>query len=287
MKIVADPASNLSPQRNAELNIEVVPFHIKLMGKTYRDGIDITPEALYRIYIQHPHEYSTTSQPSVGDFVSAYEKFSDEEILSVHLSSGLSGTYSSAVGAANIISPDQITVFDSKLIGPGLGWMVEVAAHGAKSGWSKKRIINALVRIRENSLTMATFLEMRYLIHSGRVSHLKGVLASVLKIKPIIGIDIESGEFIELGKEMTMGRAARKMAKFVHRRFGKQKLHIQLLHGSNLRGVEMLREALQKFTNCVEGRLVTVTPALGAHSGPTVFGMAAIPSALLSSLLEG
>lgn len=284
MKVITDAAANLSPERAAELDVTVVPFQVTFMGKTYRDGVDLQPEDLYRLYTEFPHEFSETSQPSVGDFVEAYERFSGEEILSVHLSSGLSGAYSSAEQAARMVQNKNVTVFDSRTVGPALGWMVEVAAHGVRSGWTKERIIRAMLRVKENTLTMVSFSDMKYLIHSGRISHLKSIFASLLKIKPIIGMNPEDGRYSNLGQEVTVSRAVRKMTALVHERFGDQKIRLQLMHGSNVPGVDLLKNALIEVFHSVEDQLLPVTLVLGAHAGPTVIGLAAAPLAVFEPL---
>jgi DegV family protein with EDD domain len=286
MKVVTDAAANLSSQKAAELQIEMVPFQITFMGKTYRDGVDILPEDLYRMYTENPGEFSTTSQPSVGDFVAAYEKYPDEDILSIHLSSGLSGAYSSAVHAARIVSEERVMVVDSKTVGPALGWMVEIAAHGAKLGWTRQRILDAIEKIKENTITMVSFSDVKYLRASGRVSHLQGIIASILKIKPIIGMNEETGMYSSLGQEMTVGRAVGKMVDIVHKRFGQQKIRLQLMHGSNLPGVEQLHTAITGMMSCVEEKLIPVTLVLGAHAGPTVIGLAAMPFSIYESFAE-
>jgi DegV family protein with EDD domain len=286
MKVVTDAAANLSPQKAAELGIEVVPFQVAFMGKTYRDGVDIQPEDLYRLYSENPDEFSTTSQPSVGNFIEAYEKYPGEEILSIHLSSGLSGAYSSAVHAARIVSEERVTVIDSRTVGPALGWMVEIAARGARLGWPHQRILDAIQKIKENTITMVSFNDVKYLRASGRVSHIQSIIASILRIKPIIGMNYENGLYSSLGQEMTNRRVIGKMVDIVHKRFGKQKIRLQLMYGNNLPGVEMLRKAITSLMNCVEEKLIPVTLVLGAHAGPTVIGLAAMPVSVYEGLLE-
>jgi DegV family protein with EDD domain len=284
MKIVTDAAANLTPEQAAELEVQVVPFQVTFNGNTYRDGADITPDDLYRLYIENPDQYPITSQPSVGDFVSVYEKCCNEEILSVHLSSGLSGAYSSAVHAARMTSEERVTVVDSKTVGPTLGWMVEIAAFGAKIGWSKVRIMDAMQKIKDNSVTMVSFSDMKYLLHSGRISHLKGLMASLLRIKPIIGMNPEDGRYDTVGQEITMSRVVRKMADLVAAKFSGQKIRLQLMHGSNLPGVALLRAAISEVMNATEDKLVPVTLVLGAHAGPTVIGLAAGPETIFEGL---
>lgn len=285
MKLVTDAAANISPERAAELGVEVVPFQVTFMEKTYRDGVDIEPGELYRMYTEYPDSFPETSQPSVGDFFAAYGKVNDaEEILSVHLSSGLSGTYSSAEHAARMAPQKKVTVIDSRTVGPALGWMVEAAAHGIQHGWTKDRILKAMQKVRENTITMVSFSNMKYLIHSGRVNHIKSIMASILHIKPIIGMNYENGLYSNVGAEMTVRRAVHKMVNKVVERFGNQKLRVQLMHGDNLPGVEMLKEVAQDTLNMIEEKLVPVTLVLGAHAGPTVIGLAAAPQAVFDAL---
>jgi DegV family protein with EDD domain len=286
MKILTDSAANLSLEKAAELNVEVVPFHINFMGKTYRDGIDLTPAQLYQLYLEHPHEFSKTSQPTVGDFISIFKKYGEEEILSVQLSSGLSGAYSSAKTASEQSEDQKVHVFDSKMVGPALGWMVEVAARGAQRNWSVDQILSAIKHLNKNMITMVSFTDLRYLIHSGRVSHLQGIVASLLKIKPIIGMNEEDGRYTNVSRERTIKNAAIKMAQTVYEKFGSQKIRLQLMHGDNLPGVEILRNAVTQVMDCAEDKLVAVTSVLGAHAGPTVFGLAAMPVGLLDNIFE-
>ena len=286
MKIITDAAANLSIEKAADLGVEVVPFQVTFMDKTYRDGIDLLPEDLYRMYLEHPNEFVATSQPSVGDYVNVFEKWSNEEVLSVNLSSGLSGSYSSAEHAARMVANPNITVIDSYTVGPALGWMVEAAARGNKMGWSKERILEAMQQVKKNTITMVSFSDLKYLIHSGRISHLRSIFGSILKIKPIIGMNEEDGRYYNVGQEMTVTRAVHKMVSRVHERFGDQKLRIQLMHGSNLPGVELLRKTVHGMLNAVEDPLVTVTLVLGAHAGPTVIGLAAAPQAIFDKLYQ-
>lgn len=286
MKVITDAAANLSPEKAAELGVEVVPFQVTFMEKTYRDGVDIAPADLYRMYAENPDQFSTTSQPSVGDFKRVYDQYRDEPILSIHVSSGLSGAFSSAVHAARMDSEERVTVVDSKTVGPALGWMVEVAAHGVKSGWPMERIQQAIRQVKENTLTMVSFSDVRYLVHSGRVSHLRGIMASLLKIKPIIGMNPEDGRYVTVSQEMTVTRAIHKMIEVVSNRYGKEKLRLQLMHGDNLPGIGQLRSAAHEILDCIEDKLVPVTLVLGAHTGPTVIGLAVIPVSVYDGLMK-
>ena len=285
MKVITDTAANLGPEKARELGVEVVPFHVNFMGKTYRDDTEISPEELYRLFSDNPGEFPTTSQPSVGDFVAFFQKFQGEEILSVQVSSGLSGTYSAAMTAAGLVPDSKISVVDSKTLGPVQGWMVEVAARGAKLGWGVERTLKAVQRLRENSLTLFTIGDLKYLIHGGRIDHLHSLIGSLLKIKPVIGMNDEDGRYKTFSQEMTMSRAMRKIAEIIGSRFGKQKLRVQPAHGNNQPGIELLRVAVSDMLDCIEDKVLSITPVLGAHTGPTLVGEAAMPVTLYEELL--
>ncbi len=284
MKIVTDSAANLSTEQCEALEVGLVRFRVTFNGKTYVDGLDISPEAIYQMYVEYPNEFPLTTLPSAGDFTTVYNQYPEEEIISIHLSSGLSGTYSSAMTAAQMIPDGRVTVVDSKTIGPALGWLVETAARGVRLGWSKERILAAIEQVRARTLTTVAFTDVKYLVHSGRVSHLRGIIAAVLKIKPIIGLNDQDGSFISLGQDISVGRVARKLASLTHDKFGVDPIRLQLMHGQNPDAVNRLREALSTALHSVEDRLVTVTTVLGAHAGPTVFGLAAIRQADLDAL---
>jgi DegV family protein with EDD domain len=287
MKVITDTAANLGPEKARGLGVEVIPFSVTFMGKTYRDDADISPEELYRLFSENPGQFPTTSQPSVGDFVAFYEKYKGEEIISVQMSSGLSGTYSAAVTAAQMVPDGRISVVDSKTLGPVEGWMVEVAARGAKLGWTLDCTLEAIQRLRANSLTFFTIGDLKYLIHGGRIDHLHSLIGSLLKIKPVIGMNDEDGRYKTFSQEMTMSRAMRKMAEMIANCFGKQKMRVQMAHGNNLPGIELLRVAVSDMLDCIEDKLLAVTPVLGAHTGPSLVGVAAVPAAVYEELLGG
>lgn len=285
MKIVTDTASNLSAETAKKWNIDVVPFHIHFMGQTFQDGVNLTPDKLYQLYQDNPSEISKTSQPSVGEFADVYNKY-DEEILSIHLSSGLSGAYSSAVNAAKLVDEKRITVIDTKTVGPALGWIVEAAARGTQKNWSKEQILQAIEEVRKNTITMVSFSDLKYLINSGRISHLQGIMASLLKVKPIIGMNESDGRYSNLGKEITVQKTINKMTNIVANHFGKQKIRLQLMHGNNLEKAADLQKTIMSMVDGIENKLMTITPVLGAHAGPTVIGIAAIPEKIYAKYLS-
>jgi DegV family protein with EDD domain len=286
MQIVTDRGMDLSPQQLAKLALNFVPLQIILDGKSYSSGEDLQPEEFYRM-LEQTNSYPTTSQPSVEEFARLYRKLAetDPEILSIHISSGLSGTINTARAAAASVPEAHITIVDSLSLSAPFGWQVEAAAKALKAGWSREKIVAMIERLRTETRGVFTLATMKYLIHGGRISHLKGLLASMLNIKPVIAVETEHGTYVELGKEMTFKRAIQKIVDLLEDWYpAGTKLRVQPLHGNNLEGVEILRQKLLQAFNIHWEPVTTIAPVLGAHTGPSLVGLAVAPLAIFEDL---
>ncbi len=275
MKIVTDRAADLADEQLKELDIHFAPLRIELEGKSYMSGVDLQPLEFYRL-ISATEAYPTTSQPSAGEFAAIYKELAktDPDILSIHISSGLSGTIESARAGAQMVPEAKVTFFDSLTLSCPLGWQVEAAARAIQAGWPLKNIIQRLEEIRQQATGMFTLPFLKYLIHGGRISHMKGLLASLLSIKPIISVDKQSGKYISLGQEVTFKRAIQKMAEMITGTFEEgSSLRIQLLHGNNLEALDILRQKLDQLFQCTYLPTTAIAPVLGAHTGPGMVGL--------------
>lgn len=286
MQIVTDRGADLLPEIAEEFGIHFTPLKVTLGDRTYASGVDITPDEFYDL-LESSDQMPTTSQPSVGEFVELYRKLAqtDPEILSIHISSGLSGTMNSARTAAAMVPEAHVTLVDTHTLSCPQGWQVEAAARAVRSGWSLDKILSFLTEFRAQTEGIFTVATLKYLIHGGRISHIKGLVASLLNIKPIIGVDLETGKYNQLGQEITLKRAIFYQADYLLKRFGEgTKLRVQLLHANNLAGTEWLRERItQRFD--VEWRpTIAITPALGAHVGTGLVGMAVGPASIFQQL---
>jgi DegV family protein with EDD domain len=152
-------------------------------------GKDIQPGELQELLLKTT-SFPITSQPSSGDFAEMYRKLAatDPDILSIQMSSGLSGTDNAAQAGAEMVPEANVTIIDTKTLCAVLGWQVAAAARALKAGWSKEKIIALVQRIGDASESMYTLDDLKYLIHGGRISHMKGLIASMLHIRPLIGV---------------------------------------------------------------------------------------------------
>ena len=275
MQIVTDRGMDLAPSQLAGLDIHSVALQISLNGKNYRSGEDISAEEFYQL-LEETGAYPTTSQPSPGDFAELYRKLAatDPDILSIHISSGLSGTINSAIQGAAMVPEARVTLVDSKTLSVPFGWQVEAAALALKAGWKLEEIVAYLKRIRSRTDAYYTLDSLKYLIHGGRISHMTGLLGSILQLKPIIAVDEESGKYVNVAKERTLKRAIQAMAKTVAEKYGHAgKVRIQLLHGYNPSGLELLKNELLQLLDCYFEPVASIAPVLGAHTGPSIVGL--------------
>lgn len=286
MQIVTDSGTNvqLTPQECERLNVHIVPLSVTLDGHNYREGIDLDAAHFYPL-LASSQSLPTTSQPAVGEFVSLYETLAkeDNEILSIHMSSGLSGTVHSALAAAAIVRGASITVFDTLTLGAPAGWQVEAAARAASAGWPKERILDLLTRIRASTEVLYTLKELKYLIHGGRVSHIKGLVASLLNIKPIIGVEKEHGTYVQQGQSMSFSAAIKSMADVITGKFAPgTRLRMQVVHSDNLAGALALKEEISRRYKAVWLPESVLSLVLGAHVGASMIGVAAAPEELFA-----
>lgn len=288
MQIVTDSGTNiqLTPEECERLHIHVVPLSVTLNGQTYREGIDLDAARFYPL-LEASEALPTTSQPPVGEFLELYTQLlkEDDQILSIHMSSGLSGTYNAALAAAAILPGADITVVDTLTLGAPAGWQVEAAARAALAGWPKERILDQMARIRGNTEVLYTLKELKYLIHGGRISHIKGLIGSLLNIKPLIGVEKERGTYVQQGQSMSFSGAIRAAADVISRKFSPgTKLRMQVVHADNLAGALALKEEVSRRLSGVWLPVGVLSLVLGAHVGSSMIGVAAAPEELFTLL---
>lgn len=281
MQIVTDTAADmyLPPEQMPEVPIHVVRHTITLDGKTYLSGEDIRPEELQKM-LMATNSFPITSQPSAGHFAAAYKKLAavDPDILSIHMSSGLSGVVNAARAGAEMTPEANVIVVDTKTLCAVLGWQVAAAGRALKAGWSKERIIALIERIGAASESMYTLDELKYLIHGGRISHMKGLLASMLHIRPLIGVEKVGGTYTQLGMARTFEQALNGLVKLMTKHHAPgTALRVQVLHSYNHKAAAALREKIEPLFQCTWLPLTYMSPVLAAHTGPSMAGVAFAP----------
>ena len=288
MQIVTDSGVDMrfSPEQRAGLEINVVPLVVSLEGKSYRENVDIEPDEFYSL-LAGSGDLPTTSQPSAGEFAETYRRLAaeDPDILSIHMSSGLSGTFNAAQAGARLVPEANVTLVDTKTLSAAAGWQVEAAARAAKAGWPKEKILALMQQIGAATESAYTLKELRYLIHGGRISHMKGIIASMLNIKPLIGVEKVNGTYEQLGQARSFKKAVQGLVdRITQQHMSGSALRVQVLHSHDPGAADLLRGLIDRQFDCDWLPLGPMSLVLGAHTGPSMVGVAYAPQTAFASV---
>lgn len=266
VKIVTDSTADLSTQYVKELGLTVVPVYIQLGEKNYRDGVDINQDEFYDKLVNSPI-YPITSQPTPDDFARVYQELSkeNEEIVSIHVSSKLSGTYNSALqGKALAATKSNITIIDSKSVTVGLGLITMSAARLARTGENLAKILDDVKQAISNTHLLGTFDTLKYLVRGGRIGKAKALLGSVLNVKPIV--TLREGEIVPVNNVRTRTQAIEKLFEYVKNALNVQE--VAVVYSTTPDEARGLRDRLSSLVSSDHLHLAQLGPALGVHGGP-------------------
>jgi DegV family protein with EDD domain len=284
VKVVTDSTADIPEPIRKELDIEMVPLKVHLEGETFLDGITLRPEEFYEKLAQ-ANELSTTSQPSPNEFVEAYRKAAGEDkhdILSIHLSAALSGTYQSAVLAKSMLEDElKIDVFDGKKASYATGMMVVAAAEAAKAGKSLEECRKIAESFRREMRVYFMVDTLKYLQKGGRIGKASALLGSVLNIKPILKLD-EDGEVAPdekvRGKKKAMNRMYEKLQQYA----GDEPVWVGLLHAQSEGETASISATLKEKLNISRLDVVELGPVIGTHAGPGTIGVAVMKESAIA-----
>lgn len=286
MKIVTDCAADLSATERDELGIVEAPLYIQFPDEEV-DARKITPDEFYdRLEAMRP-ETPTTAQPSSGIFAELYERLAQakEDILSIHISSGLSGTINSARNGAAQLKERLVSTVDTMTLSGGQRFQVLAAAKAAGAGWNLDAIKERLDAIREKTEVIYTLETLEYLARGGRIGRVQALAGSLLNIKPIIRVDHADGKYSTVGKGRTVKKNINSMVTHLAEMYGgNTPLWVTILHGRFQRGADMMAEMVQEKLHIEKLEVARISPVLGVHTGPGIVGAAVLPIALMEGL---
>ncbi len=271
VRIVADSTCNLSDEDVARYGIQIVPLVIHFGTNTFLEGVTIDRDLFYH-KIEVEEIMPTTSQPAPGQFADAYRPLVSDPILCLTITSKHSGTYQSAMLAADMVPGADVVVFDTLSITMGTGFMVLEAAQMAEAGHSREEILARLEQIRARMHVVFTPDTLKYLQMSGRVGKLSGVLGSMLNLRPIIVI--EDGLLEAKEKVRTRGRSLDRLVELMAEQVGTAApARLAVIHARTPQEAQHLAARLSDTFQCDEVRLVDLVPALAVHGGPGIIGI--------------
>lgn len=286
MKIVTDCAADLTKDEIEALDINVAPLYIQFPEGEV-NATEITPDDFYQRLKKMSPLIPTTAQPSPGIFTGIYEDLLkiSEDVISIHISSGLSGTIESArLGAAQIPGKN-IDIIDSLTLSGGQRFQVLAAALAAMAGKSKEFILERLSKIRQQAEVIYTLETLEYLHRGGRIGRVQALTGALLHIKPIICVDKVDGKYSTVGKERTIPKALTAITDHVNKIYGKETpLWVSVLHGQMAEQAQNLAELVQERVRVSKLEILRISPVLGVHTGPGIVGIAAVPIQLMEEL---
>jgi DegV family protein with EDD domain len=227
----------------------------------------------------------TTSQPSPVEFVDVYKRIAEEDgpdvkIVSIHLSSALSGTYQSAVLARSMLEGEiDVTIIDSKSASYGIGALVVAAAEAANDGRSVDEIVRLVQKMRDNFYIFFLLDTLEYLRKGGRIGKASAVLGSLLNIKPILTIDSE-GEVAAVDRVRGQKKAMARLVELLEEKLDGQSIRLQIAHANHPEGAEELQTLIAERITVASVGYVTLGPVIGTHAGPGVLAAFAYPADL-------
>jgi len=271
-KIVTDSTADLPPELAKELNITVVPVYVRFGDKVYRDRVDISEDEFYQRLLHDPI-YPNTTQPTPQDFADVYRKLSREAegIISIHISSKLSGTYNSALQGKELVEKRcHIEVIDSRVLTMSLGLLVIAATTIAKSGKSIQQVVEEVEQTIPSIHLLALLDTLKYLAKGGRIGKVKTLLGSLLSVKPMLAI--EDGELVPVSQVRTRAKGIDKLFDFVKNVTNIQDLAI--VYNTTPDEALALAGRMGSIFPKEQIRLARLGPALGVHAGPGVLFVA-------------
>jgi DegV family protein with EDD domain len=271
IKIVTDSTCDLNDELIEKWEIIVVPLSISINGENYLDRVDISPKEFMEKMKVSP-ELPKSSQPPAGEFLKVYDELAKDgyEIISIHMTGGMSGTVRSAESAAQMTRA-KVNVVDSRFISKGLAFQVLEAAQMAADGKSSEEIVSRLDRIREQTRLFVVVDTLENLVKGGRIGKGKAMIGSLLNIKPIASL--EGGEYTPVSK----ARSHSQVVKYLKNQFaadteGKSIKGVGLVHAEGESLAQKIKEAVYETSGYDDFTIEETTPIVSTHTGPGAIG---------------
>lgn len=267
--IVTDSTVDLSAEEIKRYGIQIVPLTIQIDNETYIDGVDVKPEQFLTL-MAGAKELPKSSQPAVGIFKELYDELGkDGDIISIHMTGGMSGTVKSAESAAQMSSAN-VTVIDSMYISQALAFQVIEAAEMAQQGRSVEEIVSRMKEIQQATTLFVVVDKLDNLVKGGRIGKGRALIGSLLNIKPIF--TLKDGVL----SPVTQARSHKQVVKHLFKTFteqtaGKMIKKVGISHAHGLQMAEPLKKLIED-SGVKDAALTFTTPIISTHTGEGAIG---------------
>ncbi|MEO4054850.1 DegV family protein [Solibacillus sp. CAU 1738] len=269
--IVTDSTCDLTKEEIKKNNIHVVPLTIQIDGNTYVDGVDVTPDTFIE-KMKAASELPKSSQPAPGKFKELYDELGKDgdQIISIHMTGGMSGTVQSARQAADMSDSD-VTVIDSRYIAWALAFQLREAVALRDAGATVEEIVARLDEVRKNTRLFVTLDTLDNMVKGGRIGKGKAMFGSLLNIKPIGHLDI--GEVTIAAKP----RSNKQVVKYLFEQFqkdteGKTVKAVGISHANSMDTLGNQLIALVEETGFTNIEIAFTSPIITTHTGEGALG---------------
>ena len=269
--LVTDSTCDLPQALLDRYQVHVVPVQLSFGDSPYLDKVTITPDQFYTMLDERP-EYPKTAQPAPQAFESLYTSLAGhyDSIVAVHLSQKLSGTYSNSLTAAARVAKQTgktITVVDSKTLSGALGLLVLRLARLIEAGQSHDEVVAAAERGRSKARILVGVRTLKYMVRSGRVSPMAGVVAKLLNLKPIVSVS-ETGESKIFDKAFSQKGILRKTLRHLRAALAAGRVRdYGILHAHNPKDAEAYAAEVEAVIGAKPAFIMDISPAIGANAG--------------------
>ena len=266
VKIVTDSSADVPAQLVQKLGITVVPLYLRFGEEVYRDRVDISEDEFYE-RLQHDPVHPSTTQPTPQDFINVYQELSKEAdgIVSIHISSKLSGTCNSALQARDMIEKGcPIEVVDSQSVSMGVGLISIAAATAAEAGKGLQEVLAEARQAIPNIYLLGLLDTLEYLYRGGRIGKATQLLGSILNLKPLL--KLQEGEVVPAGRARTRSKGMDRLFDFAKNAANIEDLSV--VYNTTPDEAQSLAERIGSVFAKEKIRIATIGPMLGVHFGP-------------------
>ncbi|GAB4493881.1 MAG: DegV family protein [Anaerolineales bacterium] len=273
LRIVTDGAADMPAAWREEFQIDVIPINIHFGEKTYLQAVDLDNDGFYRL-VDESHKIPKTSQPSPFQFSEFYQKVArpGDTILSIHVTSKLSGTFNSAVTAARELAGKlNIIPFDSMNGSAGIAFLCREARRLDSLGKNVGEIVEALNNLRQRVRVMLVLDSLEYARLNGRVGAIQAAMASLLRVKPIVVLKDGALEIVE--KVRTRQASFDRLLEMVKEAVGDGLVDMAIVHARDLQSGQQMMARAKEIFNIRELFLADLSISVAANLGPGTVGI--------------
>jgi DegV family protein with EDD domain len=271
--IVTDSTAYIPKDLREQLNIHMIPLSVTFGNESYQEEVEITADEFYE-EVKKRNELPTTSQPPVGMFVDLFEKLAKEydAVISIHLSSGISGTYQGAVSAGEMVEGIKIYPYDSEISCMVQGFYAIEAAELAQQGKTPEEIIERLDEMKRGARAYFMVDDLSHLHRGGRLTGAQALIGSLLQVKPLL--HFVDKKIVPFEKIRTRKKALKRIFElFAEDAEKKEPLKAVIIHANRKEEAEELKAELEMQYPHVEFSISYFGPVIGTHLGEGAMGL--------------